>query len=180
MNFRLPLSLILALATSPALAQHGASGQSLNTFFEEKLPWSEANTELPPFPKDAGLVEIYVGPAATNTYLIDVNSLSVGTDDVVRYSLVVRAAGGAQNVSYEGIHCKDRNWKLYATGHIDGTWSKARISQWRPIENKPMNRHHAALSRDYFCPNGVQIRVAEEGRDALRRGKHPDSDRGYH
>lgn len=180
MNFRFPLSLLVVLTASPAFAQHGASGQSLNTFFEEKLPWSENDTELPPFPKDADLVEIYVGPAATNTYLIDANSLSVGTDDVVRYTLVVRAAGGAQNVSHEGIHCKDRNWKIYATGHNDGTWSRARINQWRPIENKPMNRHHAALSRDYFCPNGVQIRVADEGRNALRLGKHPDSTRGYH
>ena len=38
-----------------------------------------------------------------------------------------------------------------------------------------MNRHHAALSRDYFCPGGVPIFKADEGRDALRRGKHPQA-----
>lgn len=35
------------------------------------------------------------------------------------------------------------------------------------------NRHHAALSRDLFCPGGVAISTAAEGREALRLGRHP-------
>ncbi len=92
---------------------------------------------------------------------------------MVRYVLVVRTSGGAENVSFEGMRCSERSWRLYATGTRDGQWSKARISEWRPIENKPINRHHAALSRDYFCPNVNPILDADEGRNALRLGQHP-------
>jgi hypothetical protein len=95
----------------------------------------------------------------------------------VRYVLVVETSGGARNVSFEGIHCKERSWKHYATGRSDSTWTGSRAARidWRPIENKPVNRHHAALSRDLFCPLGNAIFTADEGRNALRLGKHPNS-----
>jgi hypothetical protein len=88
--------------------------------------------------------------------------------------VVVKTAGGATNISFEGIRCGTLESRLYATG-ANGKWVKARNSAWQPIENKSINRHHAALSRDYFCPSRVQIFTAEEGRDALRRGKHPNA-----
>ena len=135
----------------------------------------EDKISLPPFPTASGLREIYVSAVASNVYSVDADTLSVGADRVIRYVLVVQASGGARNVSFEGIDCLDRTWKLYATGRSDGTWSLARRSEWREIENKPVNRHHAALSRDYFCPNGGVIMDADEGRRALRLGKHPNA-----
>jgi hypothetical protein len=177
MNARHSLCVLAALIlTAPALAQYDPSAPPrFNNNFEEEAPWQEAETELPAFPQDANLIEFYVSAVATNTYLIDGSTLAVGADGVIRYALVVKAAGGAKNISLEGIHCKERTWKTYATGRSDGTWTKARLSEWRPIENKPVNRHHASLSRDYFCPNGTAIATAAEGRDALKRGKHPDA-----
>jgi hypothetical protein len=80
-------------------------------------------------------------------------------------------------VTFEGIRCDVREYKLYATGRYDRTWSPLLAGQWRPIQYKDRNRHHAVLSRDFFCPNGLPIRSADEGRDALRRGKHPESQR---
>ncbi|MCM2306344.1 MAG: CNP1-like family protein [Sulfuritalea sp.] len=150
----------------------------INRDFEEEQPWQEQKeVDLPAFPKDENLREFYVSAVATNKYLIDASTLAVGADGVVRYVLVVKASGGATNVSFEGINCKDRSWKLYATGRSDNSWNRSQASrvQWRPIENKPVNRHHAALSRDYFCPGGIGIYTADEGRNALRLGKHPNS-----
>ncbi|MDP3511227.1 MAG: CNP1-like family protein [Sulfuritalea sp.] len=149
-----------------------------NSNFEEEAPWQEQKeVDLPAFPKEENLREIYVSAVATNKYLIDAGTLAVGADGVVRYVLVVKTSGGATNVSFEGINCKDRSWKLYATGRSDNSWNRSQASraQWRPIENKPVNRHHAALSRDYFCPGGIGIYTADEGRNALRLGKHPNS-----
>lgn len=145
----------------------------INKNYEEKGPWQEAEATIPTFPQDEALIKIYVSAVTTHTYMIDSTTLQPGSDGVVRYVLVVRTAGGAQNISFEGIHCKEHKWKLYATGQRDGTWSKARVSEWRPIENKSVNRYHAALSREYFCPQGAAILSVEEGRDALRRGHHP-------
>lgn len=170
-------SLLLALLAIPclALAQYDPTGRSrFNTNYEEAAPWKEeAVTDFPAFPKPENLTEIYVSAVATNQYLIDGTTLAVGTDGVVRYVLVVNTSGGAKNVTFEGMHCKEGKWKTYATGRSDGTWSKARISEWRYIENKPVNRHHAALAKDFFCPIGNAIFSADEGRNALRLGKHP-------
>jgi hypothetical protein len=144
---------------------------------EDEMPWQELEIEPPAFPKQENLREFYVSAVATNKYFIDASTLSVAADGVVRYVLVVKTSGGATNVSFEGIHCQERKWKHYASGRGDNAWTKSRAtrSDWRPIENKPVNRHHAALSRDLFCPMGNAINTADEGRSALHLGKHPNS-----
>jgi hypothetical protein len=170
--------LLLAGVIGNAVAQSSKATQLFNPNFEEPEEWQEQQEVEPPaFPKQENLREFYVSAVATNTYLIDESTLAAGTDGVVRYVLVVKTSGGATNISFEGIHCKDLRWKHYAAGRGDGTWARARVnrSEWRPIEYKPVNRHHAALSRDYFCPAGLAIRTADEGRNALRLGKHPNS-----
>lgn len=161
----------------------GAAAQSPlmpkdNPGFEDEMPWQEQKEVEPPaFPKKENLLEYYVGPATTNNYFIDASTLSVGSDGIVRYVLVVLTSGGATNVSFEGINCNQLTWRHYATGRSDGTWVKSRAprADWRPIENKPINRHHASLSHDFFCPSGIAIATPDEGRNALRLGKHPNS-----
>ncbi|MDO8960147.1 MAG: CNP1-like family protein [Rhodocyclaceae bacterium] len=139
--------------------------------------WAEAEVELPAFPQPGNLREFYVSGATTHKFAIDATTLSVGKDGVVRYVLVVRTSGGATNTSFEGIRCESGEFRIYATGHQDGQWARvrqsARQSEWRRIENKPVNRHHAALARELFCPNGTPIRNPAEGREALRLGRHP-------
>lgn len=176
------LALTLGATTVMAAANDPwDKSRRFNDYYEEEPEWEEAAEVTPPtFPADADLVPIYVSAVQTNQYLIDAKSLSMGANQVVRYTLVVRTAGGAVNISFEGMRCESREWKTYAVGHKaaeagqSGTWSKARRSEWRPVENKPTNRHHAALSKDYFCPNGSSLRNADEGVDALRKGGHPD------
>ncbi|MEI8162442.1 MAG: CNP1-like family protein [Betaproteobacteria bacterium] len=173
--------LLLAVAGSAAAQVPGSSGSGrsgYNSNYEDEAPWQEQrDVEPPAFPKPENLREFYVSAVATNKYFIDSSTLAVGADGVVRYVLVVQTSGGATNVSFEGMYCKERSWKHYATGGSDSNWSKSRAPriEWRPIENKPVNRHHAALSRDLFCPMGNPIKTADDGRNALRLGKHPDS-----
>lgn len=137
--------------------------------------WQEIEAALPEFPKEDDLLEFYVSAVTPNRFFVDGKSISVGADGVVRFVLVIKTAGGATNVSFEGIRCGTIEYRLYATGRSDGTWVKARASEWKRIENKPINRHHAALSRDYFCPSAVPIGNPEEGCTALKRGKHPEA-----
>lgn len=135
--------------------------------------WVEEAAPLPDFPQEANLREFYVSEMTSHRFYIDASTLRPGTDGVVRYVLVVRTRGGATNISFEGMRCESRELKVYASGRQDGSWAKSRKSEWRPIENKPVNRQHAALSRDLFCPNGLSIQTAAEGQEALRLGKHP-------
>jgi hypothetical protein len=169
---------IAAAIATGAAAQAQKPLVGINPNFEEEAPWQELKEVDPPsFPRDENLREFYVGPVTTNNYFIDASTLSVGSDSIVRYVLVVRTSGGATNVSFEGINCKDFTWKHYATGRNDGTWVKSRAAriEWRSFENNAVNRYHAALSRDFFCPAGSAISTADEGRRALRLGKHPGS-----
>ncbi|MBI5793415.1 MAG: CNP1-like family protein [Rhodocyclales bacterium] len=172
-------ALLLAGIAGSALAQFGSFPRQDQSYYDEEAekPWVEAVVDLPAFPVDENLIEFYVSAVASNKFYIDASTLSVGADGAVRYALVVKTTGGATNTSFEGIHCKELRWKHYATGRSDGVWVKSPASraEWRPIENRPINRHHAALSRDYFCPGGAAINSAGEGRNALRLGKHPNA-----
>ncbi len=135
--------------------------------------WQEEESTLPAYPNDKDLVEFYVGPTATNHFFVDAATIDVGKDGVVRYTLVVKTAGGATNVVREGIHCDTREYRLYAIGRAGGTWDKARNEEWRAIDNHGANRHHGALSSEYFCPSGAPLMDADEGRRALRAGRNP-------
>ena len=159
---------LLSVAAWPARAQ-----ENFEEDYESKK-WQEVEVLLPAPPKAEALLPFYVSAATENHFFVDSASLSVGGDGVVRYPLVVLPEGGARNVTYEGIRCETRERRIYASGRQDGSWSKSRRNEWVRIQDAYANRHHAALFLEYFCPVGVIVRNADEARNALRRGGHPD------
>lgn len=165
-----------SILTASAYGQIGPEPMMTAPVKDDVAPWSEEAIDLPAYPKEEELIEFPVSAGTRNRFYVDGASLRPGTDGVVRYALVIRTSGGATNVTYEGIRCATGEYRIYATGRSNKTWSRNRLSTWREIENKRANRHHAALKRELFCPLGVPIRDAEEGRSALRRGWHPSAD----
>lgn len=165
------LALAAALLAAPAGAQWGEWDWA---FDEEKTPWKEIEAKIPAYPKLENLLPFDGGGASPHRFFIDAQSISVGEDGVVRYTLVVRTAGGATNVSFEGIRCEERQQKYYATGQPDGGWMRARNPQWRPIDpTREINRHHNALYQDYFCTGprrGQTVRNVKEALERLKRG----------
>lgn len=134
--------------------------------------WKERAVTFPAKAQEESWMPFYVSAATDNLFAIDAGSVSVGEDGVVRYALRVQTAGGARNVSFEGMRCESREWRLYATGRLDGSWSPSRMRDWRRIVDVPQNRQHAALFFDYFCPGGVIVRTRQEALDALKQGGH--------
>lgn len=156
----------MAILSSPLLAD-----------FEEDYDskrWQEVEVQLPAPPRQDRLLPFYVSAVAENRFYVDGSSLSVGSDGVVRYVLVILTPQGGRNVSYEGMRCETRERRIYASGRADGSWSKSRNNDWVRIADQSVNRHHAALYLEYFCPIGIAVRTPEEARDALLRGGHPD------
>ena len=131
---------------------------------DEKKGAAEQAVALPPYPRDADLVEFAFGASSSHRFFVDASTLDVGADGIVRYALVVRTAGGASNVSYEGIRCTTYEKRIYALGHPQRKWIEARRSVWEPIQARA-NEHQAVLYAEYFCPDK---RIVPDRASALR------------
>lgn len=155
-------SLGILLCMQSALAQ----SKFEEDFDDESKPWEEIAVQMPPPPKQENLIAFYVGPTTTQKFAIDTKSLAIGSDGVIRYTLVATSAAGARNVSYEGIRCATFEHKLYAFGREDGSWGRSRRDKWEGIVRGKTNRQHAALAQDYFCSN---LMIMGNEQDILKR-----------
>lgn len=147
------LLLLFSFAAAPAFAENFGGGSQA---------WNEATIAFPPAPSDASLKAFFVSAESPNRFMIDHASLSVDSDGVVRYVLVVRTPGGAENVTYEGIRCATAAWRIYASGRKEGAWAPLKRSQWVSISYNTYNRPRAALASEVFCDGPVPARSREE------------------
>lgn len=170
--------LILSAAVAALLRVGAAPAQTLwegwdYKFDREITPWAEMQQQLPAYPDDANLLKLDVGSATPHHYFVDAKSVSTGADGVVRYTMVIKASGGAVNVSFEGIRCESREQKYYAIGRSDKTWVRARNPQWRHIQPKDYTAHHITLTRDFMCRGKLMVESAEQIVRDLRAGPKP-------
>jgi hypothetical protein len=159
------ISLLLCL---PLVAQ--AEWIDFERQFEEEKPWVEVAAQLPTYPKSENLIPFSVSSATRNRHFVDAESISVGPDLTIRYTVVIETAGGARNVSFEGMRCETGERRLYAYGHPDGTWSKARNAGWEDIKMRSLLSYQKALFEDHFCRDGIRIRDSKEAVRSLRGG----------
>ncbi len=96
--------------------------------------------------------------------------MSVGADEVIRYTIVITSPAGARNVAHEGMRCETAERRVYAFGRADGSWSTPRRSAWVRIVENNLNRHHAALFKDYFCTTGASVSDTATARRVLTDG----------
>lgn len=158
-------ALLLAAVTNLSHAQSNFD----EDFDDETKPWQEIAIQLPTAPTTADLLPFEVSATATQMFAIDAHSLTVGSDGVIRYTLVATSTAGAKNISYEGIRCASFEKKLYAFGHVNGNWSRSRNDQWQRITGNAANRQHAALAKDYFCAGLTVAGSAEQILQRIRK-----------
>jgi hypothetical protein len=158
-----------ALAASACPAQ--AQWRDWDSDFDDgRKPWKEIEARIPSYPRSGDWVPFSAGGASPHRFYLDARSLSVGDDGVVRYTLVVKAAGGATNVTFEGIRCELREQKVYAVGQPDGNWARARNPQWRRIVPQDINGHHYVLYSEFLCAGGRPVASVREMLQLLRSG----------
>lgn len=158
-----------ACALAPAASAQSDWRSWDSEFDENRKPWKELSAALPPPPRDENLLAFEASGASPHRFFIDGRSVSAGEDGVVRYTLVIRTAGGARNVSFEGIRCETREQKTYAVGQAAG-WTRARNPAWRRIEAREVNNHHLVLYSDYFCLQHTGPRRPQEILRLLKSG----------
>ena len=162
----LALGLILPLAA-------WAQADSAESTYGDAGRAGEAQVPFPEYPKPGNYLPLEVSATTPFDFFVDAKSVSVGKDGVVRYSLIAKSADGALNISFEGIRCSERQFRVYAFGRSDNTWSESRVPRWQPIPADARNAQRAVLYRDFFCPAGSIIATAKEGVEALRSGGRP-------
>lgn len=137
---------------------------------EEVEIFKEEQLNLPAAPEQKNLIAFDPGRRTTMKFYVDAASVSVGQDQVVRYTLVATGDEDTRNVMYEGVRCKSDERKTYAYGKRDGSWSTARDPQWESFQYDVPRK---TLYRNFLCPMKGPVQSAKEGVDALRSGMHP-------
>lgn len=169
-----------AAASSILLAGCGSSGptnkddSSFVYLLDRKGSWQENKLEgLPALPQaGAKLTPFSVSNNTPLQFAVDPASLSVGSDGVVRYTIVITSPSGARNVNYEGIRCDTYEWRLYASLDADHNgWDQTVANDWARIENGSLNAYHAALYQDYFCANKLPVASAKVIVENMRLGR---------
>jgi hypothetical protein len=133
-----------------------------SSIFGPRARKTEREVVPPAAPRDEDLRLITLRNLTDNAVALDRKALEVGADEVVRFTLVVTSPQGVRNVSYEGIRCGPAEWKLYALGRDDGSWSTPREPVWQVVENRGYNAIRYTLAKDYFCDlNGAPMKDAK-------------------
>ena len=167
------LRLLLVFAAFAVVPAAGAAGLATTweaDFDEDTKSWKEIQAQIPAYPKEQNLILVEAGSETSHRFYVDAASVSVGADGVVRYTTVVKTTGGATNVFFEGMRCQTREQKLYALGHRDGTWARARDPKWQRILLRDLKPHHYMLYREFFCASPSRPTPVKEALEALRRG----------
>lgn len=172
------LALVVAcVATGALLAGCSSAGQPSNKddsaftyLLDRPSNWVENKVDtLPPLPQESNLLPFEVSGNTPLQFAIDRNSLTVGSDGVVRYTVVVTSPSGARNVNYEGIRCDTYEWRLYAGLNADHDgWDRTVANDFTRIENGALNAYHAALYQDYLCANKMPTGKASQILENIR------------
>jgi len=136
----------------PPLVAHGdeESGWEPKHFIEPDN-WHEQTTRLPAPPEQDRLQEV---PVRTGSFpyqvFIDPQSLTIGDDEVVRYTAVIISPSGARNVTYEGLHCGEQAYRLYAY-LAGGQWQETQDSPWHSLRGSRTDHYRYVFYHHYMC-----------------------------
>jgi hypothetical protein len=182
----LPLLILLsvALLRTPAVAVDQPLLEEPSTDRDdlpEAVPWQEGRVMIPPYPRDEDLVEFSIDdPDSPFRYFMDTKHLDVGEDDVVRYTLVIRSRSGAANVSFEGIRCDQKEYKIYAFGDGRGRLRPIVEPQWERIGSAIPYPHISELREFYLCkPHRHLPFSVDDIVHRLRSGPQRTPDQGF-
>jgi hypothetical protein len=140
------------------------------THTEPKEEKPELEVPPPPYPKPATLLP-FRSDGTSSQVLIDTASLSLGEDDILRYTLVIRGSGGAENVSYEGMRCSTGERRVYAYGRRGDIWSPVRTPSWTQVGNSSINHYYFDLRQELFCDGQATDPVRVIIRNLKRGGR---------
>lgn len=121
--------------------------------------WQESEAELPPFPRASDLLPLQgdTGDSEYN-YFIDVNSVTLTSDEILRYTVVIQAPSGASNIFHEGLRCATKEVKSFAFGTKDGRFALMANPEWVYAFTRGPLGYRTSLLELYMCDeNGWSV-----------------------
>jgi hypothetical protein len=172
-------ALLAGCAHTPktASSDNNKDESTFTYLLDRKSVWAENKVDkLPPLPRDADLLGFEVSQNTPLKFAVDAKSIDVGSDGIVRYTVVITSPSGAHNINYQGIRCDTYEWRQYAAlnADLDG-WDRTAATQWKRIENGDLNEYQAALYKDYFCDNKMPAAPAKVIVNNIRLGRTASS-----
>ena len=161
--------IVAALLAAPAVcardeADNPLRPQDLTPAERGVLDEPEAVTEqgpvpLPPFPRPQRLIPVRgeTGDLDYN-YYIDVDSVSLTSDEVLLYTIVIQSPSGSSNIIFEGIRCATKEVKTLAFGTRDGRFARMEDPEWSFVHTRGPLAYRTKLVEMYVCDeNGWAI-----------------------
>lgn len=130
--------------------------------------WVEAKAPAPPAFTTDHLIPIDMPHYVTLEVGIDPATVSVGTDGVVRFVVVMRNTSGSGTAAYEGIRCTTDEVKTYARTNSAGQWVAIAAPGWRSITDNLPSKHAFAIARQGGCNTHLSSSL-DETLKALRQ-----------
>jgi hypothetical protein len=72
---------------------------------------------------------------------------------------VVESPSGARSVFYDGLRCETREYKTYAIGTPEQTFTPVKHAEWRPIPRPANNAFRYHLYHYYICDAHASART---------------------
>jgi len=119
---------------------------------EPETPWDELKEPLPSFPRARNLIPVRGDTGDSEyAYYIDVNSVSLTSDEVLHYTIVIQSPNGSSNIIYEGIRCATKEVKTYAFGTRDGRFARMVKPEWTYTFTRGPLGYRTMLVELYVC-----------------------------
>ena len=165
-------SLLIVSNISQALAQVNEPRGGPGVYkYETPEVWRESFIDFPPLSPKSSFSQYQTRSQTGFNFYLDVSSIKLTADGVVRISLLAISPKGSENITYEGFRCETREYKLYASSWgFDEKWILAKRTKWKTPSYSTANTYRSDLLEFYIC-NGV-LNVNEKAMKALlKKGK---------
>ena len=146
---------VIALTTSLAFT---AVADQRNPDDEKETPrdeddWSEIKgISFPPVPKTRNLIRVGLDSLDTRyEYFIDGSSILLGSDDVIRYTVVLQSDTGVRNVYFEGIRCETMEARTYAYATRQSGFKPLASSTWKGLRAVGPFAYRLLLADNFMC-----------------------------
>ena len=139
---------VIALATSLAFS---ADADQRNP--DDEKEWREIKSiQFPPVPKARNLIRLdSASLGARYEYFIDGSSILLGTDKVIRYTVVLQSDTGVRNVYFEGIRCETMEARTYGYATRQSGFKPLASSSWKKMRGVGPFAYRLLLANKFMC-----------------------------